>query len=48
MPPGIPVACDAIGSWGARNAAYFALQILGLKYSDFKEKYENYRSSLNK
>ena len=37
MPPGIPVACVAIGSWGARNAAYFALQILGLKYSDFKE-----------
>ena len=48
MPPGIPVACVAIGSWGARNAAYFALQILGLKYSDFKEKYENYRNSLNK
>ena len=48
MPPGIPVACVAIGSWGARNAAYFALQILGLKYSDFKEKYEKYRSSLNK
>ena len=48
MPPGIPVACVAIGSWGARNAAYFALQILGLKYSDFKEKYENYRSILNK
>ena len=48
MPPGIPVACVAIGSWGARNAAYFALQILGLNYSDFKEKYENYRSSLNK
>ena len=47
MPPGIPVACVAIGSWGARNAAYFALQILGVKYSDIKEKYENYRSSLN-
>ena len=48
MPPGIPVACVAVGSWGARNAAYFALQILGLKYSNFKEKYENYRNSLNK
>ena len=48
MPPGIPVACVAIGSWGARNAAYFALQILGLKYSNFKDKYENYRNSLNK
>ena len=48
MPPGIPVACVAVGSWGARNAAYFALQILGLKYENFKEKYENYRNSLNK
>jgi len=48
MPPGIPVACVAVGSWGARNAAYFALQILGLKYQNFKEKYENYRNSLNK
>ncbi len=48
MPPGIPVACVAVGSWGARNAAYFALQILGLKYDKFKEKYEAYRNSLNK
>ena len=22
MPPGIPVACVAVGSWGARNAAF--------------------------
>ncbi|MCH8207351.1 MAG: 5-(carboxyamino)imidazole ribonucleotide mutase, partial [Chloroflexi bacterium] len=22
MPPGIPVACVAVGSWGARNTAY--------------------------
>ncbi len=28
MPPGIPVACMAIGSAGARNAAIFAAQIL--------------------
>jgi len=28
MPPGIPVACMAIGKAGARNAAYFAAQIL--------------------
>ncbi|MFW5839858.1 MAG: 5-(carboxyamino)imidazole ribonucleotide mutase [Planctomycetota bacterium] len=28
MPPGIPVACMAIGSAGARNAALYAAQIL--------------------
>lgn len=31
MPGGIPVACTAIGSAGARNAGYLALQILALK-----------------
>lgn len=30
MPPGIPVACVAIGKAGAQNAAYLALQILAL------------------
>jgi len=29
MPPGIPVASMAIGTAGAKNAAIFALQILG-------------------
>ena len=24
MPPGIPVACMAVGTWGALNAAFFA------------------------
>ena len=24
MPPGVPVACMAVGAWGARNAALFA------------------------
>lgn len=46
MPPGIPVACMAIGSWGARNAAYFAAEILGLKYSEIREAYEEYRRQL--
>ena len=36
MPPGIPVACVAVGDWGARNAAYFAAQILGIKYKEIK------------
>jgi phosphoribosylaminoimidazole carboxylase PurE protein len=30
MPAGIPVACMAIGKSGARNAAIFALEILGI------------------
>lgn len=30
MPPGVPVACMAIGKAGARNAAIFAVQILAL------------------
>ena len=37
MPPGIPVACVAVGDWGARNAAYFAAQILGIKYKEIKD-----------
>jgi phosphoribosylaminoimidazole carboxylase PurE protein len=31
MPPGIPVAAMAIGKAGAKNAAIFAVQILGIK-----------------
>lgn len=46
MPPGIPVACMAIGSWGARNAAFFAAEILGLKYNEIREAYEEYRRQL--
>jgi len=30
MPPGVPVASMAIGSAGAKNAAIFALEILGI------------------
>jgi 5-(carboxyamino)imidazole ribonucleotide mutase len=43
MPPGVPVACMAIGDWGARNAALFAAQILGLKYDKIREAYDAYR-----
>ena len=46
MPPGIPVACVAVGSWGARNAAYLAAEILGLKYDDIRQAYEDYRQEL--
>ena len=46
MPPGIPVACMAVGSWGARNAAFFAAEILGLKYDVIRQAYEEYRKQL--
>jgi len=46
MPAGIPVACVAIGTPGAKNAAYLAAEILGLKYDKIREAYEKYRSDL--
>jgi len=46
MPAGIPVACVALGSAGARNAAYLAAEILGLKHDDIRRAYETYRRSL--
>ena len=46
MPAGIPVAGMAIGTAGAKNAAYLAAEILGLKYDEIKKAYEKYRSGL--
>ena len=37
MPPGVPVATMAVGSWGARNAAVFAARILALKHPAIAE-----------
>ena len=48
MPAGIPVACMAIGSAGAKNAAYLAAEILGLKHDKILKAYEKYRSELQK
>ena len=48
MPPGIPVACVAVGSWGARNAAYLAAQILGIKHEEIRRAYDEYREGLKK
>ncbi|MDD5093445.1 MAG: 5-(carboxyamino)imidazole ribonucleotide mutase [Dehalococcoidia bacterium] len=48
MPPGIPVACVAVGSPGAKNAAFLAAQILGLKHEKIRETYEKYRQDLAK
>jgi 5-(carboxyamino)imidazole ribonucleotide mutase len=48
MPPGIPVACVAIGSWGARNAAFLAAQILGIKHDNIRKVYDDYREGLKR
>jgi len=46
MPAGIPVASVAIGSAGAKNAAYLAAEILSLKYAEIRNAYQKYRSEL--
>jgi len=46
MPAGIPVAGVAIGGAGAKNAAYLAAEILGLKYEEIGKAYEKYRKEL--
>jgi 5-(carboxyamino)imidazole ribonucleotide mutase len=44
MPSGIPVATVAID--GAKNAAFLAAEILGLKYPKINAAYDKYRQSL--
>lgn len=46
MPAGIPVAAVAIGSAGAKNAAYLTAEILGIKYPEIRKAYEKYRAEL--
>ncbi|MEI6831641.1 MAG: 5-(carboxyamino)imidazole ribonucleotide mutase [Candidatus Omnitrophota bacterium] len=46
MPPGIPVACMAIGKAGAKNAALFALEILGLSDARIRVKLLNYKKQM--
>jgi 5-(carboxyamino)imidazole ribonucleotide mutase len=43
MPPGTPVATVAIGSWGARNAALLAAEILSLSNNDIRKAYDEFR-----
>ena len=38
MPGGIPVACVAIGSAGAKNAGYLAAQLMAIQDADITEK----------
>jgi len=46
MPAGIPVASVAIGTTGAKNAAYLAAEILSIKHDGIRKSYEKYRSDL--
>ena len=44
MPGGIPVA--SVGIDGAKNAAYLAAEILGLKHDKIRKSYEKYRQEV--
>jgi len=46
MPAGIPVATVAVGMAGAKNAAYLAAEILGIKHDEIRNAYEKYRTEL--
>jgi phosphoribosylaminoimidazole carboxylase PurE protein len=46
MPPGIPVATMAVGKAGAKNAAIFAAQILGLNDSKIAEALKDYKKKM--
>ncbi len=46
MPAGIPVATMAVGTAGAKNAAYLAAEILSLNHDEIRKAYEKYRSGL--
>ena len=46
MPPGVPVAAVAVGSWGARNSALLAAEILALHHDDIRKAYDDYRRGL--
>jgi phosphoribosylaminoimidazole carboxylase PurE protein len=46
MPPGVPVASMAIGSAGAKNAAIFALEILGTADNKIQAKLAAYKKEM--
>ena len=45
MPGGVPVGTMSIGKSGAKNAALYAISILGAKYPDYREKLRAYRQA---
>ncbi len=46
MPAGIPVACMSIGKSGAKNAAIFALEILGASDRQIQSKLLSYKNKM--
>ncbi|MBI4707451.1 MAG: 5-(carboxyamino)imidazole ribonucleotide mutase [Candidatus Omnitrophica bacterium] len=46
MPAGIPVASMAIGKAGAKNAAIFALEILGISDKQINDKLIKYKNNM--
>ena len=46
MPPGVPVACMSIGKAGAKNAALFALAILGINDPKISTQLVNYKKQM--
>jgi phosphoribosylaminoimidazole carboxylase PurE protein len=46
MPPGIPVACMSIGRSGAKNAALFALEILGISDAKVSARLLDYKKRM--
>ncbi|MBU0477298.1 5-(carboxyamino)imidazole ribonucleotide mutase [bacterium] len=46
MPSGVPVATVAVGKAGAKNAGILAAQILGVKFSEIKEKVKEYKKEI--
>jgi len=46
MPAGVPVACMSIGKTGAKNAAIFALEILGIIDKKINSKLNAYKNKM--
>jgi 5-(carboxyamino)imidazole ribonucleotide mutase len=44
MPAGIPVGTLAIGKWGATNAGVLAVQIIGTKRPELRDKMREWRA----
>src|ERR1051325_226177 len=48
MPPGVPVATMGVGKSGATNAAFLAIQILGLSDEKLTQRFVEYKANLEK
>ncbi len=46
MPPGVPVAVVSIGSWGARNAAVLAVQMLATGDPELRERVRDFKAAM--